>query len=170
MRSYNGFSPAERTTAGRWLRRQWASGALQRPQECVFCGQRQGVLHAHAEDYSGPDSTGAYPRAGEFPACYRCHMMLHSRFKAPEAFETYCKLLEDGYRWTPLTQADFGAIKRFLARHQEIAGQTEAIPSQRTGGDPGLLRRIAAGEYRPPARAIAVPGRTEGMDIPYAGV
>jgi hypothetical protein len=115
VNTYNGFSPAERMAALRWVRAEEAAGRRQRPTACDVCGQREGLLERHSEDYSGPPY-GAH--IGAFALCHRCHVLVHRRFTAAGSATFYGYLEE-----------------------------LEARP--RSAGDPGLLRRIAAGEFRP---------------------
>lgn len=145
VNSYNGFSGAQRTAALRWAKAEEAAGRRARPTSCDVCGQDGGHLERHSEDYSGPPY-GAH--IGAFGLCYRCHMMIHSRFRAPAAFEAYCATLEGGRRYPPTGRA-WWAIQRMLAMP---AGQIAMLAlDERVGGDPGLLRRIAAGEFNPDA-------------------
>lgn len=147
MGAYNGFSPGQRTRALRWLRAEETAGRRQRPDECQACGQLEGSIGSHSENYGEPfgEHTGA------FALCYRCHMMVHSRFSAPEAWSVYVTLLEEGYRW-PGIPATYSAISRFLGSADEVArlARQGGAPHPRPPiGDPGLLRRIGAGEYAP---------------------
>jgi len=150
MNSYNGFSPTQRTTALRWLNGEYAAGRRTRPTSCDVCGQTRGLLQAHSEDYSGPpfgDNIGA------FGLCYRCHMIIHCRFGNPWAFERYAQSLELGQVWPP-TRQDWGEVKRMLAGP---AG--DPILAERSGGEPRLLRAIAAGHYLPPRNtSLETPG------------
>jgi hypothetical protein len=111
MNSYNGFSPAQRNRAQAWLRDQWARGLRPRPSVCCACGQDQGVIDAHAEDYSEPfgDHTDSYP------LCYRCHMMVHCRFRNRRAWDRYRGHIRAGLRFAPLYHRNFGQISAQLA-------------------------------------------------------
>lgn len=151
VNSYNGFSPAQRTAALRWLNREYAAGTRTRPTSCDVCGQTRGLIEAHSEDYSGPPYG---PNIGAFGLCYRCHMMIHCRFSAPDAFEAYVQSLEAGVLWPP-TGRSWPTIQKMLAM---TPGQLELAPhATRTAGDPTILRRILAGAFRP-----AVPPAARG--------
>jgi hypothetical protein len=106
MKSYNGFSGAQRDRAQNWLRTQWRDGRP-RPIKCCACGQDLGVIHAHAEDYSEPFGD----QTDEFPMCYRCHIMLHCRFQHPEAWDRYRAAIRSGIRFVPT-----GAFPAVLAQ------------------------------------------------------
>lgn len=108
MKDYNGFSAAQRTRAGAWLRERWAEG-LPRPSKCDACGQTKGVLDAHAEDYSEPFGPHVYA----FSLCFWCHMMIHRRFKAPDAWNAYRTLIRNGWVHDPQHVRSFPAIDSF---------------------------------------------------------
>jgi hypothetical protein len=61
VNSYNGFTPQQRAHALRGLNREYAAGRRQRPTSCDACGQTEGVIEPHSEDYSEPfgDHIGA---------------------------------------------------------------------------------------------------------------
>jgi hypothetical protein len=56
-----------------------------RPIRCDACGQTEGPIDAHSEDYSEPFGD----HIGEHALCYRCHMAIHTREKNPEAWAIY---------------------------------------------------------------------------------
>lgn len=110
MNSYNGFTGSQRAKAAAWLRAQWARGRP-RPSTCSACGQTEGVIDAHAEDYSEPfgDHTDAHP------LCYRCHLMLHCRFANDVAWREYVAAVKSGKRFAPCHSRSFGHIRSHLA-------------------------------------------------------
>lgn len=110
MNSYNGFSPAHRMRALAFYKTERAAGRKIAPTVCDGCGQTKGVIAPHSEDYSEPfgDNIGAYG------LCYRCHMMIHCRFRARQAWQTYLQLLEDGAMFRPLYTPNFDAIRAML--------------------------------------------------------
>lgn len=85
MNPYNGFTGDQRNRAQRWLNSQWAAGHFPRPAQCCACGQADGIIDAHAEDYSEPfrhgktdqesGGVGSLPRAdrSRLPADGLCH-------------------------------------------------------------------------------------------------
>jgi hypothetical protein len=95
--SYNGFTPQQRSRALRWLQREYAEGRRQRPTECDGCGQTDGVIEAHSENYSEPFGD----HIGQYGFCFRCHMALHNRARAPEAWARYKAELVAGTRFKP---------------------------------------------------------------------
>lgn len=118
MNSYNGFSPETRNRAQNWLRKQWQSGALDKPARCCACGQDQGIIHAHAEDYSEPFRAGV---TDEYHLCFVCHMMVHCRFKNRRAWKRYCDAVARGLRSAPTYANNFYAFKAaFLDKNPEL--------------------------------------------------
>jgi hypothetical protein len=118
MSDYNGFTGQQRTKALRWLNREYAAGRRVRPTVCDGCGQTAGIIEAHSEDYSEPFGD----HIGRFGFCYRCHMMLHNRLNAPEAWERYKAAIVAGTRFQPfLTRNWYG----FRAQH--LTGWAPAI-------------------------------------------
>tara|TARA_R100000773_G_scaffold36307_1_gene31302 strand:- start:1602 stop:1847 length:246 start_codon:yes stop_codon:yes gene_type:complete len=77
MKSYNGFTPKERTDAFIWLKGEYASGRREKGKVCDACGQTKGIVEDHSEDYSYPYGD----HIGKYTFCYRCHMMIHCRFR-----------------------------------------------------------------------------------------
>ncbi|MBN2024947.1 MAG: hypothetical protein JW809_19375 [Pirellulales bacterium] len=98
MKPYNGFSPQQRARTCPWLRREYESGRRARPTVCEACGQTEGAIEAHAEDYSEPFGD----HICEFSLCYRCHMILHCRFGCPDAFHHYVQTLASGRRFVAM--------------------------------------------------------------------
>lgn len=105
MKSYNGFSVAQRRKAQVWLNRQWRSGTLTRPSVCQACGQDQGIIDAHAEDYSEPFAAG---KTDQFHLCFKCHMMVHCRFSNPDKWRWYKAMVASGIKFEPYYKRDFG--------------------------------------------------------------
>ena len=139
--SYNGFTGAQRAKAGKWFREQVkAKHRLPAPAECMACGQTGGLLQWHSEDYSEPFG----PHIGRFGLCYRCHMMVHCRFRAPGAWERYRRELRLGYQFGPIFSADF---ERFVLEHLSLWNPT----GRRFRGIPPryLLEEIERGEHAP---------------------
>jgi hypothetical protein len=128
VNSYNGFEPAERMRALRWLKGEVAAGRRHQPTVCEACGQTEGIVEAHSEDYSAPfgDHIGAYG------FCYVCHMMIHCRFKAPDAWVSYISALRDGHRPLPSYSRAFGVIRGLLAGRYTLWSNTPNAPRERT--------------------------------------
>lgn len=85
MNSYNGFSPAQRLTALKWFKGEESAGRRARQKVCDACGQTEGRIEPHSEDYSEPFGD----HIGAFGLCYPCHMIIHCRFRNPRAWGVY---------------------------------------------------------------------------------
>ena len=134
MQPYNGYSGRQRSRAQTWLSRQWKSGALARPMQCVACGQSRGIIDAHAEDYSEPFAAG---RTDQYHLCFTCHMMVHCRFRNPDDWCYYKSVIHRGGRYAPYYKRDIGG---FRARH--ISGRQPAPDEQGSSAQPNVLDHI----------------------------
>lgn len=106
MNPYNGFTSAQRSKALAWLNKEYAAGRRHRPTQCEACGQTEGVVDAHSEDYSQP--FGAH--IGAHRLCFRCHMMVHCRFKNPKAWALYKAQVRNGKIFRPFMTRNFGGF------------------------------------------------------------
>lgn len=95
MKDYNGYSGAQRAKAQKWLNAEWKAGRLARPAVCSACGQDQGIIDAHAEDYSEPFAAG---KTDEFHLCRVCHTQVHRRFRYPAVWVAYRAAVAKGGR------------------------------------------------------------------------
>jgi hypothetical protein len=94
LSSYNGHSGAKREQVQAWLNKQWNAGALPRPSCCAACGQVEGIIDAHLENYDEPTSY--------VEACVTCHLVLHCRFRYVTAFAAYVDRVGSGWQAPPL--------------------------------------------------------------------
>ncbi len=134
---YNGFSAAERTAAYNWKLRQYRLGRCpRRPAVCDACGQTEGHLEWHSEDYSAPFGD----HIGQWGLCYRCHMLIHCRFRQPKVWDAYRQAVREGRRAVPLLYRAWGNVVRQLNGATVQYTQHEPRPG-------GLLERIHAGEF-----------------------
>ena len=109
MKDYNGFASSQRNKAQRWLNAQWARGSLPRPVRCVACGQDQGVIDAHAEDYSEPF---APCKTDGFHLCFVCHMMVHCRHRNEARWQEYRQHVETGSRPKAFVRRDWPRFQK----------------------------------------------------------
>lgn len=93
MKGYNGFTGEQRIEAQKWLNQQWDAGLLPKPTQCHACGQTKGRIDAHAEDYSIPYAAG---KTDQYHLCFRCHMMVHCRFRNKAAWKLYIDCIASG--------------------------------------------------------------------------
>lgn len=121
MNSYNGFSGERRMEVHRWLRAEERAGRLTWPTRCEACGQTEGIMDCHHENYDEPLSFVGL--------CYRCHLMLHCRFRSPEAWKNYCDAIMSGVRYAALYTRDFGVIIEML-KGESAEFTQHAVPSR----------------------------------------
>lgn len=92
MNDYNGFTPAERNRAQRWINKHLEAHLIQRPVACCACGAKDCIIDFHCEDYNEPYG----PQTIKYPLCYVCHLMVHCRFKSPKQWKRYLEDLRVG--------------------------------------------------------------------------
>ncbi len=134
---YNGFTGSHRMKGYRWLMNEYAAGRRHKPTQCDVCGQTQGVIEPHSEDYSEPFGDNI----GRWGLCYRCHMMLHCRFRNPEGFRFYCETLAKGLRFGALLTRNFPAV---LGQHAR--GRCTAPTEPAEGPLPGFQALFDEGQ------------------------
>lgn len=123
LKTYNGFDHKARMKALRWLRGEYAAGRRSPPCRCDVCGQTQGTIQAHSEDYSEPYGD----HIGEHALCFRCHMILHCRFNAREAWETYKLHMREGRTFVPANN-----FRAFCGQTLSAKGRTVAFTQGQT--------------------------------------
>jgi len=109
MKSYNGFSPQERIAGDKIIKQAIKDGVLESLDKavCVTCGQDKGIRHYHCEDYS-PQNIIADSKC----MCWRCHMILHSRFRFPKQAKKYFEEVKQGKRYAPVYRNNFDILKK----------------------------------------------------------
>lgn len=108
MKSYNGFTPAQRMAGDKIIKAAIAEGRLLplNDTKCSMCGQDKGIRHYHCEDYSPENILNDVK-----PLCWRCHMMLHSRFRHPKSYEKYKAEIAAGKVYPPVYKHDFDILE-----------------------------------------------------------
>jgi hypothetical protein len=96
--SYNGFGPKIRDESYDWMKREIAEGRVKPPSRCSACGETRGHIDYHTEDYSRPFGPHIYA----YELCFRCHMMVHARFRMRHRWKCYIVRLEQGAIYQPL--------------------------------------------------------------------
>lgn len=127
LKTYNGFDHAQRMAGFRWLNGEYAAGRRTKPTVCEVCGQTEGPITAHSEDYSMPFGD----HIGRHGLCYRCHMMIHCRFKAPQAWDTYKRHIRDGRIFVPVSNFKVFCAQTLTAMGRNVAF-TQGPPRERT--------------------------------------
>lgn len=96
------FTAVQRNAGDKLIKEAIADGRLKQLTECTCsqCGQDEGIIHYHTEDYDNPVETAE-------PWCWRCHMMWHSRYRAPKAALRYFEKIKAGERFPAVYGSNF---------------------------------------------------------------
>lgn len=144
LSSYNGFTGERRLEIDKLVKAAYRDGSLERPAACMACGQDQGPIIGHLEDYDRW-------RDATIPLCQRCHLMLHCRWRAPAAWHRYRELVRMGYRFAPATGHFTQIVPQFVAlmaaQRAFEAGEPGACPSD-------VPLALPYTQHARPARAI----------------
>jgi hypothetical protein len=89
---YNGFTPQQRSKAGRWIKQQRERGLRQPHTQCDACLREGGSVAGHSEDYREPFGD----HIGAIGLCFPCHMAVHNRFRNPQEFDRYRDIIRAG--------------------------------------------------------------------------
>jgi hypothetical protein len=128
LKTYNGFGHDQRMRALYWLRAEYAAGRRKPPLFCDACGQTEGSIDAHSEDYSEPFGD----HIGRHGLCYRCHMMIHCRFNNPEAWQAYTDAVRAGRIFEPIGRNFRRFCAQTLTRRGEGVRYLERPARERT--------------------------------------
>ena len=128
MRNYKGWSGDFRKESLKLTNAAKKMGWIENPSKCNRCGQTEGILHLHNEDYDVTYYTlkEVFDR---FPIsitveeqekvnsvleqiCWRCHMMHHSVRRNKQAVEKYFVEIKNGKKYPPVYRHDFTILKR----------------------------------------------------------
>lgn len=127
MRKYKKWSKEFRLASLKLTTKAKKMGWIPKPSKCRRCGQTEGILHLHNEDYDVTLYTlrkvfDRFPvdiTAEELkninevlePICWRCHMIHHSNHRNPEACEQYWVDLKNGKKFPPVYKHNFNILK-----------------------------------------------------------
>lgn len=139
---YNGFDPALRQRSWDWLKELLAEKRIPLAMECQACGQTDGAIDYHAEDYSEPFGAHIY----EFQFCFRCHMMIHCRFRQKQGWIEYRDAIRSGARFRPLWRYQFEVAVKDMANLGSVS-KIQRPDVEVVAIDP-VLDRIDAGVYK----------------------
>lgn len=104
MGSYKGFSGLQRMACHTLILRAVSDGLIPPATECARCGQKEGILQYHNENY---DQYMDVERL-----CWRCHMIHHSDHRCPVACAKYWETIKAGHQWPPVYRHDFTILAR----------------------------------------------------------
>ncbi len=128
MRNYKGWSGDFRKESLKLTNAAKKMGWIENPSKCNRCGQTDGILHLHNEDYDVTYYT-LKEVFNRFPIsitveeqekvnsvleqiCWRCHMMHHSVRRNKQAVEKYFVEIKNGKKYPPVYKHDFTILKR----------------------------------------------------------
>ena len=128
MRNYKQWTAEFRKQSLKYTNRAKKMGWIQNPKCCNRCGQTEGILHLHNEDYDATYYT-LHEAFQRFPIqitkeehkiindaleeiCWRCHMMHHSKHRRPQAVENYFKEIAAGKQYPPVYKHDFSILNQ----------------------------------------------------------
>jgi len=119
--SYNGFSGAERNAKLKSMQRRIASGEMSPASGCcALCGDPEGPLEYHDEDYGRPY---LWTEPAIFILCRHCHReKLHKRFNRPTVWQTFLAHVRRGGYARDLKNAE---TKREFDRYRAALDQQE---------------------------------------------
>ena len=100
---FQGWTSEQRLASLALTKKAIASGELPKPTKCELCGQDKGIIQYHNNDYSHPTKYLS-------SLCWRCHMMLHSCRRSPEAVKKYFDAVASGKRFAPVYRHDFKVL------------------------------------------------------------
>lgn len=156
--TYNGFGSAIQDRATKFMFQRIRRGEIPNyPEQCMACGQTEGIIQYHAEDYSEP--FGDHITAFHF--CYTCHSFLHRRDKFRAKWDEYRRMVREGWRFVNFPRFDFHGFRRvYLMQEPDRWPKDQYEPPERF-----WLDEIDAGQHRPtPERLAAQAAALRGAD------
>ncbi len=128
MRNYKQWTAEYRKESLKLTNKAKKMGWIPQPKKCRRCGQEDGILHLHNEDYTVTHETltdvfnrfpiqitkeeiEAINQALE-PICWRCHLMHHSKHRNAKAVEIYQDEVRRGKKYPPVYRHDFSILNR----------------------------------------------------------
>ena len=106
MKTYKQWSSEERQKMYQLTKRLLAEqGIPLKPPKCNRCGQTEGIIEYHNNDYS-------HPTKYLEPLCYRCHMAIHCEDRVPEAVKKYFEQVKNGKTFPPVFSRNFAIVRR----------------------------------------------------------
>lgn len=125
MNNYKGWTGEQRELSLKLTNRAKKLGLLEQPHKCKFCGQEKGILHTHNENYgvtlelvpkmlNGTATKEEIEKVKSvlWPICWRCHMIWHSKRRAPKQVEKYFEEVKNGKQYPPVYKHDFEILRR----------------------------------------------------------
>lgn len=126
--SYKHWTKEERTKSAALTTKAEARGWIKPRTKCERCTQGEGILHTHNSNYDVTmriltevfnrprpfitDEEKAAVNAVIEILCWKCHMILHSEYRAPAACAKYWAEIAEGKVFAPVYKHDFSILKR----------------------------------------------------------
>ncbi len=109
MKSYKKWSAKERLESLKKTKQAIKDWIIPEAKKlwCKRCWQTEGIIEYHNEDYSDPIKFLE-------PLCFRCHIIHHSKFRAPEACKIYWEEIKKWKKYPPVFKRDMSI---FLKEH-----------------------------------------------------
>lgn len=124
MKSYKKWSAEERQRSLALTNRAKRLGLIPPATKCSICGQSEGIIQYHNENYdatlqyvpklllgTATDEERKAIAEALVPLCWRCHMVHHSMHRNKEAVERYFAEVRGGKRYPPVYRHDFEILK-----------------------------------------------------------
>ena len=124
MKAWNGWTDKERDTIAYQTRKAIRAGLIPaKPSRCDRCGQTEGVLEWHNDNYSDPVK---FLKG----LCFRCHTVLHCEHLNPQSAKDYWDEIASGKQYPPVLSRNLGAVRRDhkLWRRGEGLNNRQAAP------------------------------------------
>ena len=107
MKSYKGWTPAQRQASYKKTMKAIKDGVIPPATKCELCGQTEGKVMYHNEDYS-------HPTKYLMSMCWTCHMMWHSKYRSPRSYRIYFYFVNHlNWRPEPVYKHDFKKLEKY---------------------------------------------------------
>lgn len=128
MRKYKKWSPEERRKSLGYTNEAKKRGWIKQPSKCNRCGQKEGILHLHNDDYDWTldvlplylDGTKELDDKGREDIatcceeiCWTCHMIHHSEHRNKDAHKKYFDKVKTGWISPPVYKHDFSVLRKY---------------------------------------------------------
>lgn len=112
MKSYKGWTPAQRLASLKKTKAAIKNGEIPKPSKCNRCGLEKGIIHYHNENYS-------HPTKYLEQLCWTCHMMHHSKRRTPISHVLYFEQVEKGIQPEPVYYHDFKHLDKYIVDEEK---------------------------------------------------
>jgi len=106
MNHYKGWTPTQRHNSYEKTKKAIRDGVIPPSTVCERCGETEGKIMYHNEDYSDPIK---YLES----LCWTCHMMHHNYKRNPKSHKRYFEKVAEGFMAPPVYVHDWSKLNRF---------------------------------------------------------